>query len=760
MMQTCPNCFHQYDQELGLCPRCGFVPGDNPQEPYCLSPGTVLNNRYFIGLAEHILPWGICYNALDTVEQRQVSVWEFFPRDIAYRTETQIIEWEPYQRKTFERSKMDFVAISKFLSNQSLLSFPRVLLSFPENNTEYAVTEAFIARRYHLPAELPKSGAAINSVITSILPLLHDLESLSQQGVAVTEISPDTLWETESGILTSLFLQSSKLPEPESHSEDEGAVLASPGKKENIQGMIYSLGATLYTIFTGNTLPLLAERQADSSVPAANSLNMALPSEINDAVMHAIDLDPGKQYSSFEEFISALHGAHTITLSPAQFFSHNTPYAPKQQVKYPVSLIVAAVGAIIVILAVIGIWYAMSHSQTDGTTSLVESATSGLSSSRENISSDSSSEHATMASPSPSPTPTPTPTPTPIPTPVLIDSVTYNIERKDHSISDENGNVLLEHFYDLVVLEGETEAIQAINAALEADYQQFVESNKSVNQDSVAQFGGNPNLTLTNAMSGQVTFNEHGVISIVHSLNWMMGGIHNVVYSAMTFDLNTGEKLTLPTLFMDTPKNSVEAYVEAKAIQYIIDTRDTGGWMDNAESIVENISIDEMNFCIDHGEVVLLFPNTELKAGMAGPVSIPLGISYPLPEQNDLATTLAAGSDGNGAAWSYLDDATSPERGVNVSVGMLYLREDGTCSFMMGFYYAGGVGSQSGTYDLDGDTLSLHLRDDSTGQASEYQYQAVLFGDAVILTQLSTNGLYHNYPQGSVLALYDVYATD
>lgn len=758
MIQTCPNCFHQYDQELGLCPRCGFVPGDNPQEPYCLSPGTVLNNRYFIGLAEHILPWGICYNALDTVEQRQVSVWEFFPRDIAYRTETQIIEKELHQGETFERSKMDFAAISMFLSNQRLLSFPKVLFAFQENNTEYAVTDAFIARRYHLPAALPQSGATINAVITSILPLLHDLESLSQQGAIVNGISPDTLWETESGILTSLFLQSLKLPKPGPFSEDERADLASPKKNENLQGMIYSLGATLYTIFTGNTLPPLAERKSDSPVPAANSLNMALPSEINDAVMHAIDLAPGKQYSSCEEFASALRGAYTSTPSPAQFPSHNAPHTPKKQVKYPVFLIIAAVGAIIVILGVIGIWYVMSHSQTDGTTSLVESSASSLSSSGENISSDSSSGATAITSPSPSPTPTPTPTPAP--TPVPIDSVTYNIERKDHSISDENGNVLLEHFYDLVVLEGETDAIQAINAALEADYQQFVESNKSVNQDSVAQFGGNPNLTLTNAMSGQVTFNEHGVISIVHSLNWMMGGIHNVVYSAMTFDLNTGEKLTLPTLFMDTPKNSVEAYVEAKAIQYIIDTRDTGGWMDNAESIVENISIDEMNFCIDHGEVVLLFPNTELKAGMAGPVSIPLGLSYPLPEQNDLATTLAAGSDGNGAAWSYLDDATSPERGINVSVGMLYLREDGTCSFMMGFYYADGVGSQSGTYDLDGDTLSLHLRDDSTGQASEYQYQAVLFGDALILTQLSANGLYHNYPQGSVLALYDVYAPD
>ena len=213
MMQTCPNCFHQYDQELGLCPRCGFFPGDNPQEPYCLSPGTVLNNRYFIGLADHILSWGICYNALDTVEQRQVSVWEFFPRDIAFRTETQIVEKELHQGETFERSKMDFATISKFISNQSLLSFPRVLLSFPENNTEYAVTEAFIARRYHLPAELPKSEAAINAVITPFDPHPSaDLESLSQQGAIVNEISPDTLWETESGILTSSFLQSSNCP--------------------------------------------------------------------------------------------------------------------------------------------------------------------------------------------------------------------------------------------------------------------------------------------------------------------------------------------------------------------------------------------------------------------------------------------------------------------------------------------------------------------------------------------------------------------
>lgn len=759
MMQTCPNCFHQYAQELGLCPRCGFVPGDNPQEPYCLAPGHLLNGRFSIGLTEHILPWGICYKALDTAEQRLVSVWEFFPQDFVYRPETVVIPKEARQKDLFDREKEDFAARAKFLSSHDLLSFPKVLFAFSENNTEYAVTEMFSGRMYHLPTEPPKSANAIDTVITSFLPLFHDLDLLSLQGGFVEEISPDSLWETESGVITSLFLQSLILPEMEQHSEGHKAVFIVLKELVTVQKTIYSLGATLYTIFTGNTLPVQSDGQVGSPIPAPNTFNQVLPAEVSAAIMKALDPDPENRYSSCEEFASALSGNHAPT-PPSEPFSYPNPvHTPKPRSKYHVPLVAAAICLVIVILAAVGIWYAMTHSQTDDSTDSAKTASS-LSSSIEDVSSNVALESTLLASPSPSPAPTPSPTPTPIPTPVPVDSVAYNIERKDHSISDDNGNILLEHYYDLVVLEGDTEAIQTINAALEAEYQEFIESNKSSNQDSVSQFGGNPNLTLTNVMSGQVTYNEHGVISIVHSLNWMMGGIHNVVYSAMTFDLNTGEMLTLPTLFMDIPKNSVEAYVEAKAIQYIIDTRDTGGWMDNAESIVENCSIDEMNYCIDHGEICLLFPGYELKSAMAGPVSIPLGLSYPLNEQADLATTLAAGSDGNGAAWSYLDDGTSPERGVNVSIGMLYFREDGTCSFMMGYYYADGVGSQSGTYEVDGNTLSLHLRDDATGETSEYEYQAVLFGDAVVLTQLSTNGLYHNYPQGSVLALYDVFAAE
>lgn len=755
MMITCPNCFQQYDEELGLCPHCGYAPGENPREPFCLSPGYLLDSRFAIGLADRILPWGICYKAFDTTENRMVSVWEFYPQDLVNRMENGVYEKEPSQSDIFSREKDSFAVRSDFLLSQKLLSFPKVLFTLTENNTEYAVTELFSAAPYKLPSEMPTSVTAIEDSVSSLLSLCHDLDTLSLQGALVRGISPESLWKTEAGALTVIPLQSLIVPGMDVPTENTSSPYAPPEGNIDIRGSVYSLGATLYTMLTGQVPPAPSKRITGVSVAVANSLNTFLPSMVSAAIMQAIDLDPTRRYISCEEFASALRSnplpsptVPTIT-APTTFTD-----SPTQKGKTP--LFIAAVCIIIVVLVLVCIWFITSHSKDGNDTSSAISS-SNLSSDPDNSSSNIISETLSEATPSPSPSPSPTPTPTP--TPVPMDSVNYNIERKDHSVLDESGNILLEHYYDLVVLDGDTEAIQAINAALEADYQNFVESNKSTNQSSIEQFGGNPNLTLTNAMTGQVTYNENGVISIVHSLNWMMGGIHNVVYSAVNFDLSTGEKLTLPTLFIDIPKNSVEAYVDAKAVQYIIDNGNDG-WVDNAESIVEGCSIDEMNFCIDHGEIVLLFPSYELKVGMAGPVSIPIGLAYPLPEQTDLASTLVAGSDGNGAAWSFLDDTSSPERGVNVSIGLLYLREDGTCSFMMGYYYAGGLGSQSGTYDLDGSTLSLHMRDDSTGQAYEYEYQAVLFGDAVVLTQLSMDGLFYNYPQGSVLALYDVYAAE
>ena len=45
----CNNCFEEYDEELGVCPHCGYIDGQPPKEAYMLYAGTVLQSRYIVG---------------------------------------------------------------------------------------------------------------------------------------------------------------------------------------------------------------------------------------------------------------------------------------------------------------------------------------------------------------------------------------------------------------------------------------------------------------------------------------------------------------------------------------------------------------------------------------------------------------------------------------------------------------------------------------------------------------------------------------
>ena len=65
MMIRCNNCFEEYDGELGLCPFCGHVNGEPSIDAFCLTPGTIIANRYVIGQKTNSGGFGIVYKAWD-----------------------------------------------------------------------------------------------------------------------------------------------------------------------------------------------------------------------------------------------------------------------------------------------------------------------------------------------------------------------------------------------------------------------------------------------------------------------------------------------------------------------------------------------------------------------------------------------------------------------------------------------------------------------------------------------------------------------
>ena len=45
----CNNCFEEYNDDLDICPYCGFTAGMEPQEAYMLFAGSILQKRYIVG---------------------------------------------------------------------------------------------------------------------------------------------------------------------------------------------------------------------------------------------------------------------------------------------------------------------------------------------------------------------------------------------------------------------------------------------------------------------------------------------------------------------------------------------------------------------------------------------------------------------------------------------------------------------------------------------------------------------------------------
>ena len=86
MLTRCQNCFQEYEDQLGLCPHCGFAPGDPSQEPKALAPGSILAGRFAVGAVHKMTTREILYSAWDQTNNQRVVLWEYFPDGLAERT--------------------------------------------------------------------------------------------------------------------------------------------------------------------------------------------------------------------------------------------------------------------------------------------------------------------------------------------------------------------------------------------------------------------------------------------------------------------------------------------------------------------------------------------------------------------------------------------------------------------------------------------------------------------------------------------------
>ena len=105
MLTRCPNCFREYESKLGLCPFCGFAPGDSAQDPQALLPGTILADRFVVGAVRNKTSQTILYDAWDQLHNQKVMAWEYFPADLAERSPDGLRVVSPQNETVFSRGR-------------------------------------------------------------------------------------------------------------------------------------------------------------------------------------------------------------------------------------------------------------------------------------------------------------------------------------------------------------------------------------------------------------------------------------------------------------------------------------------------------------------------------------------------------------------------------------------------------------------------------------------------------------------------------
>ena len=199
-------------------------------------------------------------------------------------------------------------------------------------------------------------------------------------------------------------------------------------------------------------------------------------------------------------------------------------------------------------------------------------------------------------------------------------SADYQTECYDYSWADASGDLKLVHYYENVLLYGDSPQVQKINAMQNEGRDAFCEAAQEFVLgviENPPRFEGD---CYQNYYTAEVTKNEDGIFSVKLVQHWYMGGVYNSVITGQNYNLRTGEQLRLAELF-SLSKSALEGYLKNQSLQFI-STHSDMIWWDDARDIINAYTLDDYNFYVDGNKVVLVYDQYELGPGAIGVIQV------------------------------------------------------------------------------------------------------------------------------------------
>ena len=321
-MERCLSCMKEYnidDTTKGkgnTCPFCGYEKGTPTEEIYHLNPGTILRDRYILGVVIGFGGFGITYKAWDKSLGTVVAVKEYYPTGIVQRVigENNVSIYAKAKKKEFFAGMTRFMSEAKNMARFSdVPNIVHVNNYFEENNTAYIVMEYLDG--VTLKHVLEEKGKLSDEETLEIMfPVMDALHALHQENILHRDISPDNIFICNNGQIKLIDFGAARFSDIEN--EMTRSIILKAGyapveqyRAKSKQGPftdIYAVGATIYRCITGEAPDESVSRALEDELKAPNELDANIPKYISSAVMKSMAINAELRFGSIPQFKKAL----------------------------------------------------------------------------------------------------------------------------------------------------------------------------------------------------------------------------------------------------------------------------------------------------------------------------------------------------------------------------------------------------------------------------------------------------------------------
>ena len=317
MNDYCAKCMMPLDGET-KCHYCGYEQKNTAEEAtHVLRYGTILHERYLLGLPLGQGGFGITYIGRDLLLDMRVAIKEYYPSGYANRyieKSDRITATGIEQKDVIDEGKARFLQDAKALAQfHGTSGVVDVRDYFEENDTAYIVMEYLEGS--NLRVCLKNRLFSAEEIFSLMDPVFCALKTIHDTGVIHRDISPDNIMMQKDGSLKLMDFGAARLTNI--NDQRSVSVVLKSGyapeeqyRPKGIQGPwtdIYALCATIYKCITGITPDDAMERVYDDQIKWPSELGIAITAGKEAVLRKGLAVRAADRYQSLTEFLDDLH---------------------------------------------------------------------------------------------------------------------------------------------------------------------------------------------------------------------------------------------------------------------------------------------------------------------------------------------------------------------------------------------------------------------------------------------------------------------